>query len=81
MCSGFDSDLYFTSRGGHCHLERHRPLALAEPYAGELDSSDAERTAFLEKFGLLVIRIPNIEINTNFEGVCDYLDEIIKNRL
>ena len=42
---------------------------------------DAERTAFLEKFGLLVIRIPNIEINTNFEGVCNYLDEIIKNRL
>lgn len=38
---------------------------------------DAERTAFLEQYGLTVIRIPNWEINTNFNGVCQYLDKTI----
>ena len=31
---------------------------------------DAERTAFLEGYGLTVIRIPNNEVNRNFRGVC-----------
>ena len=42
---------------------------------------DAERTAFLEDYGLKVIRIPNNEINENFYGVCEYLEEIIKQSL
>ena len=36
---------------------------------------DAERTAFLEGYGLKVIRISNYEVNRNFEGVCEYIDE------
>ena len=31
---------------------------------------DADRTAFLEAYGLTVIRIPNNEVNCNFRGVC-----------
>ncbi|MBE6693014.1 MAG: DUF559 domain-containing protein [Ruminococcaceae bacterium] len=42
---------------------------------------DEERTAFLEEYGLTVIRIPNYHINTNFYGVCEYLDEVIKQSL
>lgn len=38
---------------------------------------DAERTKYLEELGLFVVRIPNNEINTNFGGVCEYLDKII----
>lgn len=38
---------------------------------------DDERTKFLESCGLVVVRIPNIEINKNFYGVCEYLDSII----
>jgi len=34
---------------------------------------DAERTKYLEEYGLSVIRIPNNEINENFDGVCEYL--------
>ena len=34
---------------------------------------DAERDDFLRSYGLTIIRIPNIEINTNFDGVCEYL--------
>ena len=42
---------------------------------------DAQRTAFLESFGLTVIRIPNNEINRNFCGVCEYLDAAVKQSL
>ncbi len=39
---------------------------------------DEERTAFLEGYGLSVIRISNYDINTNFDGVCEYIHEIVK---
>jgi len=39
---------------------------------------DEERTDFLESYGLKVIRIPNYYINTNFDGVCEYIDEVAK---
>ena len=42
---------------------------------------DAERTAFLESYGLKVIRIPNNEITENFEGVCEYIDRAVKQSL
>ena len=42
---------------------------------------DAERTAFLENYGLTVIRIPNNEVSRNFRGVCDYIDEAVKQSL
>ncbi len=39
---------------------------------------DNERTAFLEQYGLSVIRIPNNEIQDNFYGVCEYIDRFVK---
>ncbi len=42
---------------------------------------DAERTAFLEEYGLTVIRIPNAEIHNNFRGICDYIDHTVKQSL
>ena len=42
---------------------------------------DAERTAFLEKYGLRVLRIPNNEISRNFRGVCEYIDCAVKQSL
>ena len=42
---------------------------------------DAERTEYLEKYGLRVIRIPNNAVNQNFRGVCEYLDEQVKRSL
>ena len=42
---------------------------------------DAERTAFIESYGLTVIRIPNNEINGNFYGVCEYIDTVVKQSL
>ena len=42
---------------------------------------DAERTAFLEAYGLTVIRIPNNEVTRNFRGVCEYIDTAVKQSL
>ena len=42
---------------------------------------DGERTAFLEAYGLTVIRIPNNEVNRNFQEVCQYIDMAVKQSL
>ena len=46
-------------------------------YTEENKQYDAERTKFLEGYGLRVIRIPNNEVNSNFRGVCEYIDLVI----
>ena len=53
---------------------------LSEELSEEI-KKDAERTAFLEGYGLTVIRIPNNEVSRNFCGVCDYIDDAIKQSL
>ena len=42
---------------------------------------DAERSAFLEGYGLNIIRIPNNEIIRNFRGVCEYIDVAVRQSL
>ena len=42
---------------------------------------DAERSAFLEGYGLTIIRIPNNEITHNFRGVCEYIDVAVNQSL
>ena len=46
-------------------------------YTDEKRQYDEERTAFLEKYGFTVIRIPNTEIHENFRGVCEYIDYFV----
>ena len=43
-------------------------------YTEEATQYDDKRTAFLEAYGLTIIRIHNNEVNSNFRGVCDYID-------
>ena len=42
---------------------------------------DAERTTYLELYGVRVLRIPNNEVNQNFSGVCEYIDLAVKQSL
>ena len=42
---------------------------------------DTQRTAFLQNYGLRIIRIPNNEVSRNFQGVCEYIDTIVKHSL
>lgn len=50
-------------------------------YENDNMQKDTERTDFLKKYGLTVIRIPNNEINENFQGVCEYIDSAVKQSL
>ena len=43
--------------------------------------TDAERTAVLEAYGLKVIRIANCDVNRNFQSVCMYIDEMVRQSL
>ena len=45
------------------------------------EQKDKERTAYLEQYGLKVIRIPNNWVNQNFSEVCEYIDNIVKQSL
>ncbi|MFR4667066.1 MAG: DUF559 domain-containing protein [Subdoligranulum sp.] len=47
----------------------------------ETSKKDADRTAFLEGYGLRVIRIPNNDVGRNFCGVCEYIDAAVKQSL
>ena len=50
-------------------------------YTEEGERYDEERTAFLEQYGLKVVRIPNTEIHKNFQGVCEYIDSLVRQSL
>ena len=50
----------------------------SQHYKEESVIYDKKRTAFLNERGITVIRIPNNEIWSNFIGVCEHIDRIVK---
>ena len=50
----------------------------SQHYEADAAQKDAERTAFLEQYGLRVLRFANNEVNENFRGVCEYIDAMVK---
>ena len=42
---------------------------------------DVKRDEYLNNYGLNIIRIPNNEINENFDEVCEFLDKTIQQSL
>ena len=50
-------------------------------YTEDRKQYDIERTAFLEEYGLKVIRVLNSEIINDFRAVCEYIDTIVKQSL
>ena len=53
----------------------------SQHYEDIIAKKDADRTAFLEGYGLRVLRIPNSEVNRNFRGVCEYIDAAVRQSL
>ena len=53
----------------------------SQHYEDTNTEKDTERTAFLEEYGLTVIRIPNNEVMRNFCGVCEYIDAAARQSL
>ena len=50
----------------------------SQHYSEQGMKKDEFRTEILESYGLTVIRFTNHQINTNFHGVCRYIDDVIK---
>ena len=53
----------------------------SQHYENSGTGKDAKRTAFLEGYGLRVIRVPNNEVSNNFCGVCEYIDAVVRQSL
>ena len=53
----------------------------SQHYEPEEQEKDAQRTAYLEKYSIHVVRIPNNEVTGNFRGVCEYIDSLVKQRM
>ena len=49
----------------------------SQHYTVEGEQNDEFRTEILEGYGLTVIRFTNRQINTNFYGVCAYIDRVV----
>ena len=50
-------------------------------YTEEIMEYDKKRTEILEGYGLKVIRFTNSDIDNNFEGVCNNIDDIVSKSL
>ena len=49
----------------------------SQHYVDDAIIYDNVRTAYLEQYGLKVIRFSNRELNENFRGVCEYIDNLV----
>ena len=41
---------------------------------------DEKRTRDIQARGLCLVRIPNNEVSLNFRGVCEYIDQLVRNQ-
>lgn len=62
-------------------IQAYVELDGSQHYETDKIQNDADRTAFLERNGLRVVRIPNNEVTGNFRGVCEYIDAAVKQSL
>ena len=53
----------------------------SQHYEDEGLVNDEKRTEYLEQYGIKVVRISNIDVLKNFEGVCMYIDNAVKQSL
>ena len=66
----------------YCHKARLIiELDGSQHYEKEGMLKDQIRTERIESRSLTVIRIPNNEVNENFEGVCEYIDLLVRDTL
>ena len=52
----------------------------SQHYTEDGEAYDEERTQILSSYGLRVLRFSNYEIDTQFTGVCDRIDQVIQER-
>ena len=66
----------------YCHSARIIiELDGSQHYSEDGITKDKIRTEKIEERNLTVLRIPNNYVNNNFREVCEYIDNIVKQRL
>ncbi len=50
-------------------------------YIAEQTEKDKARTAELESMNLTVLRVCNLEVDNNFDGVCEHIDLTVQKRI
>ena len=53
----------------------------SQHYEESASDYDREHTDFLQGYGLSVVRIASNEVNSNFRGVCEYIDMLVTQSL
>ena len=53
----------------------------SQHYTEQGEAYDLERSAVLERYGLLVLRFSNLEVEQEFDGVCTLIDKTIQSRM
>ena len=53
----------------------------SQHYEDEGLVNDKKRTEYLEQYGIKVVRISKLDVLKNFEGVCMYIDNEVKQSL
>ena len=53
----------------------------SQHYEPGQEAKDRERTAYLNSLGLKVVRFSNHEVDANFKGVCEAIEELIKDAM
>ena len=53
----------------------------SQHYTEKGKSHDFFRTEILEEYNLQVIRFTNFDIDSNFQGVCEYIDKVVKQNI
>ncbi len=53
----------------------------SQHYREEEKEKDKERTQYLEKFGVFVLRFSNVQINREFSSVCEYIHQVVEERI
>ena len=72
VISDFIADFYFHKAKLIIEIEG------SQHYSEEGREKDEFRSEILEGYDLKVIRFTNRQINTNFRGVCEYIDAVVK---
>ena len=53
----------------------------SQHYTEQGEAYDLERSAVLERYGLLVLRFSNLEVEQEFDGVCTLINKTIQSRM
>ncbi len=74
-CGGYILDFYCAAAKLAVELDG------SQHYEPQASAKDDWRTEFLKGYDIKVLRIPNNEVTQNFSGICEYIDDAVRQSL